>query len=204
MRTTSMLALVPIVCVACGGRTGPLTTSVFSYSAAACAGEGSAFSPTFVRFLPRLHVLDTVDGRVVLDTRGNPEPETEKFPGFQAELFCPVVNEPGHANPAWSRLVLAYRDPQGQNPQLTMPRVAAQLAFLDDAGNKTSVATLNSSGTSQTQFGIISVNFSHAFDFSHRFYFVQVVIRANAGEPGPEVGGFRLESGPSGPVSQPN
>ena len=72
--------------------------------------------------------------------------------------------------------------------------VLARLAYIDASGATETVEELNSLNiTDDTTLSEHSVDFIHKFDFSSRYYFVEIELSRIAEGESSEVAGFRLE-----------
>jgi hypothetical protein len=208
--TKAILAVpLAISCAACVDESmtqlgpGPASvTDVFSLAAAACEGQGFGFSEDLGRYVPRADVLRTREGRVLLDRTAQAADDSDRFVGFQGQLFCAVRST--NPTPTWNRFVLNYKDPVDQVaiPEV-VARVIAELKYLDESGQETVVVRLRSSEFNGVDFGSRFVALEHVFDFARRFYFVHIVFHTELDRPSPEVGGIRLEHNPGNEVVTP-
>jgi len=88
---------------------------------------------------------------------------------------CSVANPlDSGANPAWGTLEVVYRDPDGRDDR---SQVRVRLTRVNNGGNTDNIAEFDSdefpeAADPATQ----SVTFSHAFDFDHGAYYVEIRI----------------------------
>jgi hypothetical protein len=88
---------------------------------------------------------------------------------------CNVTNPlDSGADPAWGTLEVVYRDPDGRDDR---SQVRVRLVRVNNGGNTTNIAEFDSNEFPETQDPATeSVTFSHAFDFDHGAYYVELRI----------------------------
>jgi hypothetical protein len=120
------------------------------------------------------------------------------------QVFCPVFNQPVLLVPPppnidgfllsipWKVFRVTYKDPDGPGENY---RITAALRFVDTTGQVQTVAELDSnqqtpgSTTDATMETQIS---EHKFDFSNRYYYVQIGIDRKDIQGAPDVAGYSM------------
>lgn len=109
----------------------------------------------------------------------------------QIRLFLPVINNTGQLtdNVKWDRFKILYLDPDGNGDNY---RVSAALQYLDANGNTPTIATLDSNDFANTGLNTMSSSFAHDFDFTNRYYYVEVKLLRKNTDANPWMGGLNI------------
>ncbi len=109
----------------------------------------------------------------------------------QIRIFIPVINTTGKLSDGikWDRFTVLYRDHDGTGQAY---RITAALQYLDESGSTPIVAELDSNMHSSTGINTMTTNFTHAFDFTTRHYYVEIRVTRTNTNRGPWVGGFNI------------
>lgn len=109
----------------------------------------------------------------------------------QLRLFLPVINTTGQLtnNVKWDRFKIMYRDPDGNRENY---RVSATLQYLDATGSTPTIAELDSNTQASDGINTMTTSFTHDFDFTNRYYYVEIKIYRQNTNANPWVGGLNL------------
>ena len=109
----------------------------------------------------------------------------------QIRLFLPVINSTGQLtdNVKWDRFRILYLDPDGDGGDY---RISTTLQYLDTAGSTPIVAELDSNDFANTGINTMSSSFVHDFDFTNRYYYIEVRLLRKNTNANPWVGGLSI------------
>jgi len=109
----------------------------------------------------------------------------------QIRLFLPVINSTGQLtdNIQWNRFKMLYLDPDGSDGDYS---VSSTLQYLDGDGSTPIVAELNSNDHVSANINTMSAAFSHDFDFTNRYYYVEIKIFRKNTKANPWIGGLSI------------
>ena len=108
---------------------------------------------------------------------------------IQADSYEDAAGRIRHKGIKWDRFTVLYRDHDGTGQAY---RITAALQYLDESGSTPIVAELDSNMHSSTGINTMTTNFTHAFDFTTRHYYVEIRVTRTNTNRGPWVGGFNI------------
>lgn len=104
-------------------------------------------------------------------------------------LFCPVFNNSGKYNVDWDVLKMRYKDPDGQGQDY---QVKATLRYVEGSGPPKNVVEVDSNkSTSKDEREEIKW-FQHKFNFTTRYYYMQLTLDRKKSAMNPGIAGFNL------------